>query len=161
MNTCCSNYNNIIISTELFEEKQKSKQTQKIKFQDIMPAHLCVHAYNVAFPYCLTLLKKGWFLWVKKGEGVICQCPNPEGSVVMKIKPQYDDKISITVEDVRGICPCSHKKGDCFMFDPQSMKGDPELFPIVYPSATELEYGNEKCIALQTKGKKVLIKKTG
>ena len=144
MTPCCSRYEDICITIEDIEKKQKSKQIRKIKFQDIMPANLCVHAYHAAFPYCLTLLKKGWFLWVKKGDGVICQCPNPNGSVVMKVKTHSEDNISISVEDVRGICPCNHKKGDWFIFDPKTMKEYPELFSIVYPSVIELQYGKKK-----------------
>lgn len=162
MNMCCSRYDDIVLSLESIKEKNKLQKTKtkNIQFQDIMPAHICIHAYAAAFPYCLTLLKKGWFLWVKKKDGVICQCPNPHGSVVMKIKPTSDDTICITVEDVRGICPCNHKTGDCFIFDPKTMKEGPELFSLVYPSATELHYSKEKYIALQTREKKVCIKKT-
>ena len=141
MEECCSDYKNISITIEQVENRCKHGivQGKKFRMRDIIPDGLCVHAYNVAFPYCWTFLKKGWFLWVKKGDGVIAQCPNPSCSLVMKIKPSKENA-SIEVVQVRGRCPNKHSVGDKFILRPNNVQVCPEIFPAVYPVATELFY---------------------
>ena len=144
---CCSNYATISITVLNVKGKceHNLKKGMTFEMKDLIPEGLCVHAYNVAYPYCLTLLKKGWFLWVKEGDGVIVQCPNPDCSLVMKIKPDFREvnAVCINIIDVRGRCKNGHKIDDMFIFTPDEMKICPEIFPAVYAPATMLYY-NEK-----------------
>lgn len=157
MKECCSNYENISISVEGVEKECEHGTKKGLKFQikDLIPDNLCVHAYNIAYPYCHTLVKKGWFLWVEEGDGVIAQCPNPGCSLVMKIKPDKTngENVEIKVIDIRGKCGSGHKVGDVFVLKPKEMKICPEFFPAVYPPATALYYDekNTKPILVRTR----------
>lgn len=158
MNECCSDYEGIFLKVENVTGKCEHalEKGKKFRIKDLVPGGLCVHAYNVAFPYCLTFLKKGWFLWVRKGDGVIAQCPNPQCSLVMKIKPM-NETVTITVIQIRGACQTGHKVGDMFVLDSKKMKVCPEIFPSVYPTATELccqssdaKDNRERCVRVKT-----------
>ncbi len=142
---CCSNYDSV--SLTIFDVQgtceHKIKKGMSFEIKDLVPDNLCVHAYNIAYPYCLTYLKKGWFLWVEEGDGVIAQCPNPGCSLVMKIKPEKENKVSIHVIEIRGKCQSGYKVGDIFTLKPEEMKICPEIFPAVYAPATAL-YCSEK-----------------
>lgn len=140
--TCCSNYDDVLITLESVQGKCEHhlKKGAKFSVKDLVPGGLCVHAYNVAFPYCNTLLKKGWFLWVKENDGVIAQCPNPDCSLVMKIKKREGGVVGIEVIEIRGDCPNKHKVCEVFELNPKKMKICPEIFPAVYAPATLLNY---------------------
>lgn len=82
---------------------------------------ICVHAFNIAYPYCLTLANSGRFKWVRKREGVIAQCPGTKNSIVMKIEKE-GDRIAVSIIDVRGKCPNNHRVGDAFEFNAKVFK---------------------------------------
>lgn len=144
----CSHYKGIVITVEDVESKCQHylKKGAKFQIKDLIPDNLCVHAYNVAYPYCHTLLNKGWFLWVEEGDGVIAQCPNPNCSLVMKIKPSQknQENVQIVVMQIRGKCESGHKVGDIFTLKPKEMNLCPELFPAIYAPATSLYYTEKK-----------------
>jgi uncharacterized repeat protein (TIGR04076 family) len=112
------------------------KVGDKRKLSDFTPDGLCVHAFHIAHPYVLTLRNKGWFRWVKDGEGVIAQCPHPRG-VVMEIKSgkKGDFTVTIKVIDKRD-CP-KHEKGDVFIVD-DSTKLCPRIFDVAYGYSQKL-----------------------
>lgn len=68
---------------------------------------ICPLAFQAFFPYWLTFVQDGWFDWVKKGDGVIVQCPNPKGIVAKIYKKKIKKEIIVEVEII-------NNKGDCF-----------------------------------------------
>jgi len=107
------------------------------KLSDFAPDGLCVHAFHMAHPYVFTLRNKGWFRWVKDGEGVIAQCPHPRG-VVMEIKPAEGNESTVLIKLIDGReCP-KHKAGESFEVR-ESSRHCPILFDVAYGRALKLE----------------------
>lgn len=85
---------------------------------------ICPFAWHSFFPYWLTFIKDGWFDWVKKGGGVIVQCPNPKGIVAKLYKRKRGREILVEVEiiDNKGDCFWEWQVGDKFFLPPKPEK---------------------------------------
>lgn len=53
------------------------------------PKGFCGWAYNSIFPFVQVLRFGGNFPWEKKGQAIVC-CPDPNNTVVFKLKVQED-----------------------------------------------------------------------
>lgn len=111
---------------------------------ELFPQNMCAYAFHAAYPYYLTLTNGGWFSWVRPKDGVIVQCPNPEGALEMKIF-LCDSKKAVRVEVIRarGNCPRGHKKGDTFLLGPDTFKFCPKALDTFIPYLNLLAKGKQ------------------
>ncbi|MFH1721843.1 MAG: TIGR04076 family protein [Candidatus Altiarchaeota archaeon] len=114
------------------------KKGDKFSTKDMVPVDMCAHAYHVAIPYIHTMMNHGWMRWVRKGDGVIVQCPSHEENMVVKIKKPKDN-IVLEVFQVRGKCRFGHVVGQRFEITSDKVKVCPKIFDITYPYSENQE----------------------
>jgi len=87
-----------------------------MKHKNKLKNSICPFAWHAFFPYWLTYIQDGWFDWVKKGDGVIVQCPNSKGIVAKIFKRKKRGTITVEVEiiDNKGDCSWEWEIGDRF-----------------------------------------------
>ena len=101
---------------------------------DLLPQGICLSAFHAIYPYYLTLTNGGWFKWVMPGDGVIVQCPSPEGALEMKVyKDISNNEVRVEVLQTRGYCPKEHKKGDVFILRPEKFSFCPKALDAIIP----------------------------
>lgn len=126
--------------------KYHHKIGQEYNLTQLIPPGMCLDAFHVAYPYCLSLLYGAKFKWMDDKDSVIAQCPNPKGSVIMEIRRKIINhnkkKIFIKIIEIRGRCMKGLKRGQIFKMNlgdyPQIC---PAAFDELYPYISILRYG--------------------
>ena len=94
-----------------------------VGIDESLPNGLCPLAFYSAFPYYLTLVHGGNFVWIKKGNPVKVQCPKADGvEMAIRLVRQGalgDGTVRLEVINIKGPCPRGHKIGDVFDLDSQ------------------------------------------
>lgn len=131
--------------------KYHRKVGQEYSLGKIVPLGMCLDAFHVVYPYCLSLLYGATFSWMENidKDAVIAQCPY--ASIVMMIKrflKTEKKKIIIKVVEKRGECPENMEIGQEFKFN----LGDdqrvlcPAGFNSIFPYISLIKSGEEKII---------------
>lgn len=125
-------------------------------FELLGPKGLCLDAYLSAYPYCLTLMYKGVFKFMKDPNTITFQCPSPVKPIVMEARriqiAEDMIKIVITVKDILNLnnqcensCKCNMKVGQQFEFNGWGQR--PEICPAgflhIFPYLTTLMRGGK------------------
>jgi uncharacterized repeat protein (TIGR04076 family) len=111
---------------------------------ELFPSNICPYAFQVIYPYYLTLTNGGWFNWVRPKGGVIVQCPNPRGALEMKIFQESSLKgVKVEVLQAKGECSWGHKKGDTFILNHDTFSFCPKVLDVFIPYFKLVEKGTQ------------------
>jgi len=152
--------------------------------EDLIPSNICPFLFYNLTPYIYTLVKGGWFDWVKKSRDpayrkiinsndfhrkdvnrlyaneVLVRCPNPYTTIVAGVGLWPDKKIKIRILHVNGQCPNNHNLNDEVVSDIGNVERKTvdynKLFPEILSSAVSRQSYNE-CIAYYLIERKLTI----
>lgn len=132
----------IVVNLDKTNCKWRNRFKEVYTESNLTLQNFCIMAFHSVYPYYLTLTKGGWFKWVKHGDGVVVQCPNPKDAVEMKVfKDDSSDGICVEVIRSRGECPKEYKKGDVFLLNDKTFKFCPNALDAFVPYIELLSKG--------------------
>ncbi|MDO8602378.1 MAG: hypothetical protein Q7O04_00820 [Candidatus Omnitrophota bacterium] len=117
----CQRYN--LVNLKIKYKWKDAEESIALKY--ILPEKFCILAFHAVYPYMLTLSCEGWFNWVNYGEGVIVNCPSPEG-VVMSVKPlenSHPAGMEVKITRNNRNCCMGYADSDSFIFSFDKEKG--------------------------------------
>ena len=138
--------------------------------KDLVPPGICLAAFSMCYPYCLSLLYDAKFSWMKKTEpdAVYAQCPT--GKIAMKIerivldddslRNEWKNKIVMTViEDREGQSMETCCEKECIMSLGDEVEFPKGAEPVFCPAAFNQIYPivNRLMVNSDTKIEKPLV----